>query len=829
VANIDPVDERGLTAAQVAERMRRGLVNRVRRSDWAAYRDIVTRNLFTVFNALVVPAAVALFVLQEYRGAVAVSGMAVINTAIGLIQEFRAKRHLDRLTLLAEAQARVVRDGQTQDIPSGDVVQGDRVLLSAGEPVVADGTVLEAHFLEVDEALLTGESDPVPRSVGQRLLSGSYGVAGDGAYRADHVGIEAFAHQTSAQARAYSYTASPLQQSIDLLIKILTYTAVALCALYVGMYWLNGYTAGEMLRDRDLIKMIAATVTSMVPQGLVLMTTISFTLGAVRMGARGAIVQRLSAVETMAAVDVLCMDKTGTLTTNRLCLYQVRVLGNDLPEVAVRDRLSLFAWLSVDQKNKSLQALRDGLGPLPASRGAELVDQLPFKSQNRFSAVRVREGQAERVLVLGACEALKPFLVDPRACHWEACWKELLGTGLRLLMFAEAAQSTPFQGTLEGFTLTPLALVSLSDELRPEAGGVLQALARQNIRFKIISGDNPETVRATVRPLQLAATDGPVVTGDELAHAPDPVELIRGRSVFGRIAPQQKLQIVSALQADHHHVGMIGDGVNDVLPIKRADLGIAMGEGSAVTKTVSGIVLQNNDFGLLPETLAEGRTIVRNLRRAGKLFLLKNVYALILIIGALGVFGLPFPYEPQQVTLLNLLTIGLPALLITFSREHSAAASRPGFLAEVGWFALRTGLVIGAAGLTVQVLSGRLRGDDVATQRTLVLSTLILLGATALWRSLTDGEPAPLHGDRWLRLLALLALPTYLLVMYLPPVGYYGSVPLSLAYYHELVALDLADWGLVLAVALPAFALCKLTDVRDSVAPGPSRARNAAE
>jgi cation-transporting ATPase E len=449
---------------------------------------------------------------------------------------------------------------------------------------------------------------------------------------------------------------------------------------------------------------------------------------------------------------------------------------------------------------------------VPADRRPELVDQLPFKSQNRYSAVRVREGGSERVLVMGACEALKPWLGGPAADGWEAPWKECLATGLRLLMFAEADRLAPFQGSLEGFTLAPLALVALSDELRPEAGTVLEALAGQNIQFKIISGDNPETVRATVEPLKLALARQPVVTGDELAKCPDPADLIRTRAVFGRVAPQQKVEIVSALQADGRHVAMIGDGVNDVLPIKRADLGIAMGEGSAAAKTVSGIVLENNDFGLLPQTLAEGRTIIRNLRRAGKLFLLKNVYALLLIIGAVAILGLPFPLEPQQVTLLNFLTIGMPALIIAFSREHSAAANRPGFLAEVGWFAIHTGVIMGAAALAVFLLSAWARGDDVRTQRTLVLSTLILLGVTALLHALTDGEPAPLKGDRWLRRVAWLAVPVYLLVMYLPPVGHWKTVELSLRYYHELEPLTLADWGLVLAVAVPAFVLCKLTD-----------------
>src|SRR5262249_47208410 len=352
----------------------------------------------------------------------------------------------------------------------------------------------------------------------------------------------------------------------------------------------------------------------------------------------------------------------------------------------------------------------------------ELVDQLPFKSQNRYSAVRVRAGGAGYVLALGACEALRPYLRAEDGDAWEVAWKGLLETGLRLMLFAEVSpdEARPFGGSLEGFALRPLALVALSDELRPEAAGVLRSLADQGIGFKILSGDNAETVRATVAPLGSAPdappalkalAESPVVSGAELEAAPEPAELIRRRSVFGRVSPWQKVEIVTTLKAQGRQVAMVGDGVNDVLPIKNAHLGVAMGDGSRASKTVSGLVLQTNDFGLLPQTLDEGRTIVRNLRRAGKLFLVKNVYTLMLILLGLVVLGLPFPFLPQQVTLLNFLTIGAPALVITLSRERSKAL-RADFVREVGTFALRFGVVIGVAGLVTLALSARVWHDD---------------------------------------------------------------------------------------------------------------------
>jgi len=823
------VASHGLSPREVAERVARGEVNRVPRSDWIEYRAILARNVLTLFNALVVPAAIALFLLREYAGAWSVSAMALINSTLGLVQEIRAKRHLDKLAILTEPRARVVRDGQVASIPSGEVVRDDHVLLSAGEPIVADGTIVESRFLEVDEALLTGESDPVPRRPGDRVLSGSFAVAGDGAYRADKVGAQAFAQQTTLEARAYRFTASPIQRNLDTLIKFLTVVVVFFCALYVVFFFLqrasetvavgSGLNEGRssfnpeptatedrVKRERRLAKSVAATVTSMVPQGLVPMATLAMILGAVRMAARGAVVQRISAVESMAAVSVLCMDKTGTLTTNRLRLERLHLL-NDAPESAVRERLRLFAWTSLDAGNKSIQALRAATGE--AMAGVEVLDQLPFKSQNRYSAVRVRNQQSEHVLVLGAPEALEPFLSsgelsgttlpsrpdgsgDPS--HDPLRWPhdQSLGTGLRLLLFAEANAPWPaaFNGSLDGCSLSPLALVALHDELRPEAGAVLETLANQGITFKIISGDNPETVRATVGHLDLSLAREPVVSGDDLAKALDAAELVRTRSVFGRIAPRQKVQIVTALQAHGGHVAMIGDGVNDVLPIKKADLGIAMGEGSAAARTVSGLVLENNNFELLPATLAEGRLIVHNLRRSAKLFLTKNVYSLMLITGSF--FGLAFPYVPQQVTLLNFLTIGIPAFLVTLGKQRPTAPTRPGFLRDVARFVLPTGVVIGVAGLSIVTLAGKLY--DERTARTLLLTTLVLCGAGTLIRVLWD--------DRILRWLPAAVLPIYLPAMYVPEFGD----------FFELSPLGLAQWGLAASAGLLATGLGLLWD-----------------
>ena len=782
----------GLTSAQVAALTSEGRVNRTRSSAWRDYAAISSRHAFTLFNFIVVPAAFALFYHNEWQAGISVTGTALANTLVGLFQELRAKRQLDRLAILNAAKVRVVRDGRVSEIPADDVVFGDCILARAGDTVVADGAVIEARYLEMDEALLTGESEPIRRQVGDRLLSGSICVAGEGCYRADKIGAEAFAQSVASDARRYSYTSSPMTRVLNSIITILSVTALVLCLLYFALYYLGH------VGTNTFVLMIAATITSMIPQGLVLTATVSFTVGAVVIGRRGALVERLNAVEAMAAVDVICTDKTGTLTTNRLRLASLRVLTSEVQDADVRRRIALFASASVDAQNKSVQALRTALGDAPA----ESLDQIPFKAQNRFSAVRVRDRQTERVLVLGAPEAI-PAGNPVGAGELD----ELRRAGLRVLAFAEVpeeqASAVSFKpDTLPG-PLRCLAFIALADELRPDAAVVLQALSAQGIAFKVISGDNPETVRGTVGHLDLPMAREQVVTGSDLAKSEDRPAFVESHSVFGRVEPQQKVLIVEALQKGGHHVAMIGDGVNDVLPIKRSDLGIAMGEGSQAAKAVSSLVLENNDFALLPETIAEGRTIVRNLRRAAKLFLVKNVYStLLILVSVSGVGGLPFPYLPQQVTLLNWMVIGIPALLIALTRERSAVVNREPFLRDVGGFALRTGVLFAISGVLLLSLSKHLWADDMSTQRTLLLTMLVLLGITVLQRVLTGGGDRAVAADWRLSRCALVAIPAYLIAMYWP---------FSARFFH-LTMLTPLPWLVVVAFVLATYAATLLSD-----------------
>lgn len=803
----------GLTSAEVAARVARGLVNRLPSSQRREYIDIFRRNLVTVFNALVAPAAVVLFLLEEYPAAWAVSAMALINSGVGLFQEVRAKRHLDRLTLLSEARVRVVRDGAEKEVLARDVVQDDHLLLATGDAVIVDGVLRTAQFLEIDEALLTGESDPVPRHVGERILSGSFCVAGEGSYQAERVGPTTFANETAATARRYRYVGSPLQRIIDRLIRILTGATLALCGLYLLLYVLHE------LSGKDLVRMVAATVTLLVPQGLVLTSTMALLLGAVHLSSRGAVVQQLRAVESMAAVTILCLDKTGTLTTNRLRLDHLRLLDRSIEEEVIRARLGAFAWLSTDVRNRSIQALRAGLGASPD--GVKRLDEIPFKSQNRYSAVRASMAGREHLLVLGACESLGPHLDAGLRPAVEEALQDMLRTGLRLLLFAEGFEENrtcaePLAGALPALPLRPLALVALSDEPRPGASGILSALQAQGLQIKVLSGDHPETIRATVHALGLPLKSTDVASGDDLARAANAGELIESRDVFGRVTPAQKLDIITYLQGQGHHVAMVGDGINDILSIKRADLGIAMGEGSAAVRDVAGLVLENNDFALLPAALSEGRTILGNVRRVSKLFLLKNVYALFLIVALVGLFRDDFPLLPQQVTLLNALTIGIPVFVLILLGSECAAPVREGFLKEVGLFVISTGVVVAVAGVLLFLAAGWLSEGNVTMQRSVLLAGLVLLGLGNLWRVLGPMPVPPTMGDRLVRTWSVLALLLLGSALYIP----------LISRFFELKRLAAIEWAVVLAVAGPAYLLCRLLD-RGGVARGANENRRA--
>jgi cation-transporting ATPase E len=785
----------GLTSAEVQDRVIRGQVNRVPSSIFADYAAILRRNLLTLFNLLVIPPAIGLFAVGEIRGGIALSGMALATSALGLIQEIRGRRLLRRLALLQMRQVRVLRDGKIIDIRPSDVVQDDVLPLQAGETVVADGPVLQADYLELDESLLTGESEPHPHQAGETLLSGSACVSGTGYYRATSVGRQAFAQQITLQATDYRHALIPFQRALNRFLNSLTVIAIALCILYLA---LSGPLA---FRRSELFLMIGATITSMVPQGLILLASLAFTLSAVRLSMRGAVVQELNAVESMAAVTVLCLDKTGTLTTGRLRLAKVLALDQSVNEEEVRRRLLFFAQRAVDQSNRTIMALRSALGELSVPAEWAVTDQVPFHSARRFSAIQCRRGDEGSLLVLGAPEALAARLDEQMKNEIQRRQQPEMATGARLLLFAESPRGVAkldADDVLGGNTLRPLGFVILGEELRPDAADILGSLIDQRIRVKVLSGDSPETITRLCAALPLPRE--PAISGGHLKQ--EGGDLVESTTIFGRLTPQQKVGIIKRLQADGEHVAMLGDGVNDVLAIKQADLGLAMGSGTEAAQTVAGMVLKHDRFDLLLVALAEGRRVIASLIQAAQLFFLKNVYMLLLFLGALLVLRVRFPIVPQQVTLLNVLTIAMPTFVVLGTQPSSKSAMQRRTALDAMIFVLTRGVCMGIGGVVLLAISAYWRGDYTFTQRSLLVTALIVHGlAVVVQLGLSTIGGARRQG------ILLLLWPPCAVLLYMALL----AMPAT-AHFFELRLPDVAEWTLIIGAVICSLSVATLLD-----------------
>jgi cation-transporting ATPase E len=596
--------------------------------------------------------------------------------------------------------------------------------LRRGDQIPADGAVVASHHCEVDESLLTGESEYLAKEEGALVRSGSFCVAGGALMRADVVGAEAYAHQLTREARSYKRSATPLQRGIDRLVSLLMGAAALLAALTVGSA-ATGAAHGDRLII-DTTRSVAAVVTSMIPVGLVLLSTVAFALGVLRISRRGALVQKLNAVESFAHVDVLCMDKTGTLTEGRMRVAEVTGAGETSAEEARRLLGALAAACS--EQNATVAAIQ---AYAPGAE-AQATDEIPFNSRDKLSAVSIAvEGRA-RHLFLGALTALGAQL--PPEDRALATSRIEARPGMRHVILAECAEPPPSlrEHREARGRLVLRAVVSVADEVRPDVHEVLASFAAQAIELKVVSGDAPETVRAVALAAGLPGAEGPVVTGAELDELrPDELaERVAGATLFARVSPQNKRDLVKALRGRGRYVAMVGDGVNDVLALKQADLGVAMGAGDRMAKDVSDLVLVGNDFAVLPAVLSEGRTIIGNVQSAARLFVTKNVYAAALIV-VTPLLGAPFPFVPRHVTLIGVFAISLPALMITFTRRvHDVPRD---FLRALLAFAGISGGVIAASALAVYLGALLALGAPVGVARTLLLSTLVPLG---LWNFL---------------------------------------------------------------------------------------------
>jgi cation-transporting ATPase E len=684
----------GLTAAEVARRVAAGAVNRAPGRGSRRVSEIVRANVFTRFNALF--GSLCALVLVFGAPVDALFGLViVVNTAIGVIQELRAKRVLDRVAVLGRSPARVRRDGAETTVDPEQLVVDDVILVASGEPVPVDGTLIDSHELEIDESLLTGEADPVAKAPGDTVMSGSFAVAGDGAYTATRVGADSYSARIEAEASRFSLASSELYRGINSFLRLLTWVIVPVGALLVITQFTRGASVSEAVVGS------VAGVVPMIPEGLVLMCSIAFAVGVIRLAQRRCLVQELPAVEVLARVDTLCLDKTGTLTEPGMTLRAVEVQDDS---TSTRARAVLAAMVAADPRpNPTLRAIGEGAGTAP---GWAVASVQPFSSARKYSAVSFVD---EGLWRLGAPEVLLAQ-DDPARERAET----LAAQGLRIL-----ALTGPVQ-----------ALVVLEQRVRPTAARTLAYFGEQGVAVKVISGDNAASVAAIASRLGVAGADQPVdarqlstvddrraTTGASLAAT------LEERAVFGRVTPQQKRSFVGALRSRGHVVAMTGDGVNDALALKDADLGVAMGTGSPATRAVAKVVLLDDDFSVLPQVVAEGRRVLANIERVANLFLTKTVYSILLAL-LIGVARLPFPFLPRHVTLVATLTIGVPGFFLALAPCDERA--RPGFVPRVLRFAVPAGVVCAAMTFVAYALARADTATDLVADR--ATATLTLFG-----------------------------------------------------------------------------------------------------
>ncbi|MCL2803278.1 MAG: HAD-IC family P-type ATPase [Micrococcales bacterium] len=666
----------GLSSAEVAQRVAAGQVNATPGGSSRSAADIWRANIFTPFNALLLSLAAVVIVVD--RGFMnALFGMVMVfNSGIGIFQELRAKRKLDRLAILNAPRATVVRDGQAQEVAVEQVVLGDTLKLTLGDQVVADGQVIESRELEIDESLLTGESDPVVKAVNEQVLSGSIVVAGSGHIHVTAVGADSYSYKIAAHAKRFRQAKSELLHSTNRLLKWISWMLIVVAPVLI---W--GQLRISTDNWRQAVVKATAAIVGMIPEGLVLLTSMAFMLAAVALTRRQVLVQQMPAVEGLARVDTLLLDKTGTLTEGSIRFEAMaEVEANDQAKDRLDQVLVTLASRSANPTNLAI------LEAFPNTEPFEVSGEVPFSSARKWSAITT----SKTTWVMGAPEIL--FAASPTDRHFVKA-KETAAQGKRVLALMSGT------GPLAGQTLPPQmrcqALIVLSERIRPDAGETLGYFAQQGVDIKIISGDSPLTVAAVAR--QVGVGQGQAVAFDarDLPDAgPDLEEIVNRCAVFGRVQPEQKRQIAQCLQAQGRVVAMTGDGVNDALALKDADIGIAMNSGAAATKAVAELVLLDNKFSHLPKVLAEGRRVIANIERVANLFLIKNVYSLAMAL-AVTVAGFAYPYQPSQMTVISALTIGIPAFFLALG--PNSRIYQPGFLKRVLEFAIPVGVICAAA------------------------------------------------------------------------------------------------------------------------------------
>lgn len=722
-------DLSGLTTAEVEERTRAGRTNKATRTTGRTTWEIIRANVFTRINAML--GVLCVIVLATGSWINAAFGLLIIaNSAVGIIQELRAKRTLENLKILSESRPRVIRDGEEREVAQNEIVEGDLIRVGSGDEIVVDGPLLSGS-LSMDESQLTGEADPVQHNPGDELLSGSFVKHGSGVFRAEKVGGESYAARLAAEASDFSLTDSVLMSGINSILRVITWLLIP-----TGLLTIFTQLTRTDAPIRESILSMAAALVPMVPEGLVLMTSIAFAVGIVRLGKYKALVNELVAIEGLARVDTMCTDKTGTLTSNEMELEAVvDEHGDDADAETLRDLRRLFA--SQSDLNNTAEAIVQGLDEWaehPAEgEGSGGVDssqpqafegsEIPFSSAYKFSGFRVADGPT---FVLGAPDVL----LDKGTPAADVAAKEE-ADGRRVLAFGRALDEVEDPDE-DGANVTvpelgDPVLIVLRQKLRPDVAETLAYFEHEGVDVKIISGDNPGSVAAVAKEAtgeQLSSIDAREIAPEEMEQA------VLESEVFGRVKPEQKQAMVEALHAHGRTVAMTGDGVNDVLALKKADIGVAMGSGSAATRSVAQLVLLNDRFSSMPHVIAEGRRVIGNIERVANLFLTKTVYSVVLAM-VVAVAGVTFPFQPIHVTITGWFTIGIPAFILSLA--PNTERPRDGFVRRVLSLAIPGGAIVGLGSVIMWLVIYPGDGASETQQRqagTAVLLALIIMG---LW------------------------------------------------------------------------------------------------
>ncbi|MFI5025699.1 MAG: cation-translocating P-type ATPase [Solirubrobacterales bacterium] len=738
-------------------------------------RSIVLGNVLTLFNAIIGVFFILILSLGLFADAI-FGFIAVLNSYIGIRQELKAKETLDQLALLVAPRAKVVRDGQLSEVTAEEVVPGDIVRVEPGDQLVADGEVIASRGLTLDESMLTGESDGIPKQAGDELLSGSFCLSGSGYYELDAVREQSHAAKIAGEAREFRHPPSPLQVEVNQVLQVTTIAMVPLAIILLLALSIRSVGFEEAAQTST------AGLITLIPEGLVLLMSVTLAVAAVRLAKMNTLVQQMSATEALAAVDTICVDKTGTLTDGTLDLVSVEVADPQRPGAA-HEALGRFAH-SAGERNRTLEVIAERYPGAPA----DVVAEVPFSSAWKWSGLTLNGAGASTSYVMGAPDILaaagalelSPALQNTLETHTRA--------GRRVVAFGEAAGALPQDpASSPPPRLEARALVVLEERLRPDAIETVEFMRQQEVDLKLISGDARSTVTAVAHAVGIPQDAG-VIEGPDLPDdRPGLEQAAEQNTIFCRITPEQKKQLVAALGDRGRFTAMIGDGVNDVPALKAAKVAVAMGSGSQITKGVGDVVLLKDEFGMLPRAVAEGRRIARNIHRLGRLYLTKSVYAAVLIT-ITAIFGFTFPFLPRHLTVAALLTIGIPSFVLALAPSEGPLY-RGRLLKALAAFAVPAGIGCAVASLLSFFLVDSVFGGSQAEGQTAATMTLIVIGLCFIL--LLERGPGREHITIQSYMLAMIAgLGALLaLIMAAPPVRD----------FFELELLTAGQWFLALA------------------------------